>query len=140
MRDNSRKAVKRGTIRCAPACGMGCTEVEYQQAHKNAKRLLAKMLTKGWKIRVWENLGWHYKIQNGYMFVSPDSFRGGGERYFAGLATEIGAVGTPSYWHKSESFSDPNRAVASQLARAAKFGVFVLDIVAKQRLLLGKKV
>jgi len=33
-----------------------------KKAILRAKLLLNKMETKGWKIRVWENLGWHYEL------------------------------------------------------------------------------
>lgn len=49
---------RRGKIYCAPACGRGCTRAMYDRAHREATKL-AKALGPGWKIRVWENLGWY---------------------------------------------------------------------------------
>ena len=48
-----------GIFYCSPACGGGCTMAAYEQAKDKAMRLAAR-LGKGWKPRVWENLGWHY--------------------------------------------------------------------------------
>lgn len=54
------KAVRRGSIYCAPRCGGGCTW-EAHLAAKRAGAILARVLGKGWKARIWENLGWHYE-------------------------------------------------------------------------------
>ena len=47
------------TKRCAKWCGSGCTEEAYQKARRGGAAL-AKQLGKGWKPRVWENMGWHF--------------------------------------------------------------------------------
>lgn len=51
---------RRGHIYCAPACGGRCTLAQYHAA-KLAGQKLCERLGRGWKPRVWENLGWHYK-------------------------------------------------------------------------------
>lgn len=108
-----------------------------ETATANAKILKAKMKTKGWKIRVWENFGWNYSIQNGYMGVSP-CFSSG--KYFAMLATEIGGAGVPTYWHDPKVYRDPNKAVKQQLARAQTFVTFSQNVIDEQRqLLTGKR-
>jgi hypothetical protein len=70
----SMQAVRRGHLYCAAFCGRGCTWAEHQDAQKKGKAL-AKRLGKGWTVRLWENLGWHYevispcgriKVSNGY--------------------------------------------------------------------------
>lgn len=53
------KPVRRGPIYCAPFCGAKCTWAAFQKATRDAAAL-CKRLGKGWKPRVWENLGWHY--------------------------------------------------------------------------------
>lgn len=58
------KAVRRGAIYCAPACGMGCTKVAFDAATKKAEKL-AHDMGPGWAPRVWENLGWHYSVSFG---------------------------------------------------------------------------
>lgn len=61
------KAVRKGKIYCAPACGHNCTYLDYLQARHRAKEA-AKKLGKGWTFEVWENLGWHSKV------ISPDKY------------------------------------------------------------------
>lgn len=55
---------RRGKIYCSPACGGGCTYAEYLSAKTKAAKLV-KRLGRGWKPRVWENLGWHYQAVKG---------------------------------------------------------------------------
>lgn len=47
--------------RCAKWCGRGCTQAEYEAA-RDAGRALAKSMGRGWRVRVWESLGWHYSV------------------------------------------------------------------------------
>lgn len=56
--------VAAGDIYCSPACGMGCTRKEYDEAVASAAAL-AQALGNGWEPRVWENLAWHYKARKG---------------------------------------------------------------------------
>ncbi len=58
--------------KCARWCGRGCTQAEYDAAVENAKKL-AERLGKGWKIRVHENLGWHWGVVSraGFLKVTP---------------------------------------------------------------------
>lgn len=55
------KAVVRGKIFCAPACGGGCTLAEFN-ARCRLGRQLIKRLGKGWAYEVKENLGWHLDV------------------------------------------------------------------------------
>ena len=74
MRKQDRwKPVKRGKTYCSPACGMGCTEAAHCKA-VNESKALAKRMGKGWRPKVWENLGWHYVVQKG----KPDGIFGNG--------------------------------------------------------------
>lgn len=94
MRENGKtlswKARLCGGVFCAPACGRGCTKAEYDEACRRA-RALARVLGRGWKPRVWENLGWHYNAVRGTLKVSPD----GGSGYIAFLGEEASPGG---YW------------------------------------------
>lgn len=107
------KAVRRGAIYCAPACGGRCTWAQYQAAIQNARKL-AKRMGKGWKTRVYENLGWHYNV------ISPCGrikISGGiGKFYTAYLGDkkEKICMGT---W--AESGTTPEQAMASVI-RVAK--------------------
>ena len=55
------KAVRRGDIYCAPACGANCTWAAYQKALERG-RLCADELGKGWTVYVSENMGWHTTV------------------------------------------------------------------------------
>lgn len=109
------KPVRRGSIYCAPGCGRGCTWVEYRRAVKRAEEMVA-LLGPGWEPVVTENLGWFCHVRNGNLAV----FWYTGGTYFAALSDD-GGVGTPAYWHKSESFKNPRDAVESQVLRARAF-------------------
>ena len=65
----------KGDIYCSPACGGDCTIHAYNEAQLKAYKLVARMKTKGWKIHVHENLGWHWRItrDNGRITISEVS-------------------------------------------------------------------
>lgn len=71
------RAVRRGPIYCAPACGHGCTFAAYQRAKAAAERLAAQ-LGPGWKTRVNENMGWHWSVHGGggHLHISPFYYKG----------------------------------------------------------------
>lgn len=56
--------VRRGSIYCSPRCGGECTWKAFRAATDNAASL-AKRMGGGWHPRVWENLGWHWRIECG---------------------------------------------------------------------------
>ena len=107
MSELSWKARKNGAVYCAPACGHRCTFKEYQAAKANGARLV-KLLGKGWRVRVWENMGWFYEA-----FDSKRGLR----------VHQSGRGATNSYWASVKGFnitSDhkiiPQDAVAHLLA------------------------
>lgn len=57
-------AVRSGERYCAPACGLGCTFAEFEEAHRKANAW-AEELGEGWVPVVHENLGWHWSVQRG---------------------------------------------------------------------------
>jgi hypothetical protein len=63
------KAVRRGDIYCAPACGGNCTWSAYQSAKRSAARIVKKLGT-GWKPYVQENTGWHYSVKSADGYTS----------------------------------------------------------------------
>lgn len=69
MKKSSWKPVRSGKIYCSPACGGGCTHERYLLAKQRANDT-AKLLGKGWKPVVHENLGWHASVTNGLIQVS----------------------------------------------------------------------
>lgn len=60
MTPGSWNPVRKGAIYCAPACGRGCTHVEWQDATHKGK-VLVDRLGKGWTAVISENLGWHFR-------------------------------------------------------------------------------
>jgi hypothetical protein len=55
------RAVRRGKLYCAPACGGGCTIAEFDLAMA-AACACARALGNGWVPDVYENLGWHWQV------------------------------------------------------------------------------
>lgn len=66
---------RHGDTYCAPACGRGCTQAEYDDAVKQAERLAAR-LGVGWTTRVWENLGWHWSVERGGVKIHAEVWHG----------------------------------------------------------------
>ena len=121
--------IRRGAIYCSPACGHRCTFTEYKKAHIEATECLALMKTRGWDIRVWENLGWHCGLENakGHLSIHQATFHGK-RQYHALLSHNTPGAGNPQ-WTPSAWRDDPNDAVATTMAMARK------DIGAKDKFL-----
>ncbi len=80
------KPVRRGRRYCSPGCGHGCTHKDYL-SKKAAAAALCKQLGKGWKINLFDNLGWHYEAVHTETGMTVSKH--GSKRYWA--STEIGA-------------------------------------------------
>lgn len=61
--------VLRGEIFCSPACGGKCKKSAYDQAVQISNEI-ASQLGEGWIPKVFENLGWHWKVIKGNVEVS----------------------------------------------------------------------
>ena len=85
------------------------------EAYKEGRALLKRMEGRGWKLHVWENLGYHYLVRAPYISVHT-----GGKGYFAMIGREKFAIGTPVEWHNDQTFKDPNRAVRAAIAKIKK--------------------
>ena len=70
-------------IYCSPRCGHGCTYDEFQEATRDAGKL-AKRLGSGWSPVVWENMGWHYRVEKGCVALHPSVTGPRGHRHFHG--------------------------------------------------------
>ena len=75
-----------GPIYCAPACGRKCTYIAFTRATKAAAKLVVR-LGRGWKAKVFENLGWHYYATNKSMDLNV-SYYANSTLYMAILADE----------------------------------------------------
>ena len=121
LKQLSWKAVRRGLIYCAPACGGQCTWADYQKAKKNAKALAAS-LGKEWTTHVWENLGWHY------MAVSPCQRISVGP----GFTAFLGDRGKPGCGRWAEHGKTAKQAVRNVIAVAKadlhKISAMIFDL------------
>lgn len=89
-----------------------------EQATKKGKALLKRMVGDGWKLRVWENLGWHFSVSLLNLTIFDDC----GNDYSAFLTTDESHRGSGEmFWSPGKSFADPNKAVKYQLKIAQDF-------------------
>lgn len=99
--------------------GVGLSKL---QAVTRGRALLARMRGQGWRLRVWQNLGWHYQCSNGtlHVYVSLPSRGDALARYWtlmgydSGGRTELTQPGCPN-------FTDPNAAVLAQVRFAREY-------------------
>ena len=95
-----------------------------EQAEQRGNLLFNKMRGEGWKLRVWENLGWQYEVKNGAMSVTPCSLGeapdGSEDIQFCLMGTDkdddmsSGHMG----WETDFISTDPNEVVLVQVKRA----------------------
>lgn len=85
------------------------TEIEATRA---AKKLLSRMEGRGWKIRVWENIGWHYAVETSMLSVRVYPYHSARSRFCCMLKPHYTLFGAVQYAR------DPNHAVESCLAVA----------------------
>jgi hypothetical protein len=93
----------RGVFFCSPACGGDCRKSDHDFAYKKANAL-AKIMGTGWKVRVWENLGWHYAVESEFVKVHPTS-DGAGYTVYCNATKQIVTSG-----------ADPRKAFREALA------------------------
>jgi hypothetical protein len=133
------KAVRRGSIFCAPACGGGCTYAAYRKACADAMELCHTL--KGcfggtWRFRVWENLGWWHEAISPCGRVRVSAERWGS--FSAGIG-ERGGCG--SRWHAHAG--SPRQAVLKVVWKAeadlAKLGATFADLPKPVRSVGGRK-
>ena len=99
-------------------------------ATDEANRLCRLMKTKGWQTRVWENMGWHYRLNlpiegtTGGASIHPVGENG---PYFCMIsATHLGA-GNPDQYDKTLC-DDPNEAFENSLKVFQKLTNFLDQI------------
>ena len=89
-----------------------------EEAESGAEVLLKKMTTPGWKIRVWENLGWHFEITKHSMAIHFSEHPG---QYHTYLNSGSTPGGGSHYWHQPYYSDDPNEVYERQLEVAQQF-------------------
>ena len=111
-----------------------------QEATKEGKALLARMKGSGWKVRVWENLGWRCSVYNGPIEVYVGFYND--EVEFSCLMGDMleddPGMGS-MLWHDSFHSKDPNKVVKRQVKKARE-KVDELDMVVRfVEEVMGKK-
>lgn len=110
---------RHGKFFCAPACGAGCTRADYLKAREVGRQLVNE-LGAGWKMQVWENLGWHCKAVRDGLQVYPEE-----GRYSAFIGTDdsggtwVGHGPTPR--EAIHAALDVGRAIVRSYLRAHNF-------------------
>ena len=100
----------------------GTYQATKRDAERGANHLVGLMTEGQWKIRIWQNLGWHYSVHNEWIAISPRYFNGRLRGFYALLSDRPGTPsGSPSYWTAQGVFKDPNKAVDAVLDRARHF-------------------
>lgn len=89
-------------------------------AKSAAYRLKKKLYGYGWKVEVWESLGWHFTLRLGNLSLIEDiSAFDGSKTYWTLLSATHPGAGDPD-WNIDEIFTSPNEAVMNQLDLASK--------------------
>lgn len=112
------KPILRGPIYCSPACGHGCTHAGFLGAHKEARETIAILKTKGWKVKVWENLGWHWALANSICGISLHADHYHSEkklRFSTMVSTATGSTHGDMNINFVHGETDPNRAIEKQI-------------------------
>lgn len=112
-------------------------DIAKTRGQKLVNRLIKKTGGK-WKLRVWENLGWHFHAECGSIQVNQSGIR----KYWTLMSDDIThAGGGCTLWSLDdkvfpyrgvpECFSTPEEAVLAQLQEAKKVVLNLLDVVDK---------
>jgi hypothetical protein len=82
---------------------------------------------KGWKINVWENMGWHLSLDKGPISVhySPLS------NTFTAYLSADHSHGDSGFWHESYYHKDINKVIAHKLKVAKAFVKRCADVIAE---------
>lgn len=99
-------------------------------AERNARNLVNKLHGKGWKPRVWENMGWHYEAISGPVQVYPSS--DGSNRFWCMVSSDPKrGGGGAGFWtpQRTKYFKDPNRAVKDAMKDVYAFVERVNQVV-----------
>jgi hypothetical protein len=109
------------------------TYLSRKEAEEAARKVQKRMKSKGWKIRVWENLGWHFEIKKGTIQLHEASHNGRRPYYWTLMGSELNSYGGETYLLADETpkidmqIYDPNDAYLRQLKVAKAH----LDKIAK---------
>jgi hypothetical protein len=122
-------------------CGSeGKCSVDRSKTIALGRNLLKKMKGKGWRLRVWENIGWHYCVINGPVQVYPLS--SSHTEYHCLVSSNSVSRGGCGIWTspKNISFDDPNTAVRTEVENAKRVVTQLVNAVkeAEKAVVKGK--
>ena len=110
------------------------------------QRVLKMMKSPGWKLRVHNNIGWHYSVYHpksgiqlccGYQQLNPKNFS---TLMSESQGADYGGTGS-TLWSHDKYFKDPNKAVEYQLKLARDFVNNLKNVVENaEREILTKKI
>ena len=115
-------AVRKGSIYCAPFCGMGCTFAAFSKATKSGAKLAKVLGSDDWEPRVWENMGWHWSAvsKNGWWEIHNfNDVSGKVTGYTAFLGLDNDGVHFGGTW--VESGDTPQEAIKNTLAKTKEY-------------------
>lgn len=84
---------------------------------------------RGWKIRVWKNMGWHWDLHKDHLWVYAHESRKSAYKWSAGISTHVGGRGTLSLWADPNSYSTPQAAINAQLAECDRVLTRLTEVV-----------
>lgn len=108
-----------------------------RQAKAFGKKILPTLKGKGWKMRVWENLGWHVKWCLGRINLHVHDYRGGdGPEYSCLVSSDDDGCGGAGIWTTDFHSTDPNKAIEHEFGNAWDVAVGIKNGLTKTRELL----
>lgn len=88
------------------------------EAKTKGKSLLKMMVGKNWKLRVWDNISWHYSVSNLGLSVHPSFESDPKTKFWCILSETPKDFGGSIKWTTNKDFKNPNDAVKHQLSLA----------------------
>lgn len=92
-----------------------------REAERAGNKLLKMMKGKGWKLRVWENIGWHYEAYNPPLSVySSHVTRNGNQHYHCLMSCDLKEAhfGAGIWSTRGQTSKNPNVVVRKQIKKA----------------------
>lgn len=114
-----------------------------ESAQKAATKLLKKITTPGWSIRIHENLGWHYCLEHevGGFSLHEETYNRSFS-YWCLLSEQANGPGGSMLWSNGSrnQFTNPNAAIKAQLNHAEDVVSKLIKRLHKVRHGLGLKI
>lgn len=95
------------------------TKAKAMALAKKAKSMLDN--PRGWKLDVWENLGWHVALRKGGMNLYVRQYMGEDKLSFSTLFSTDESSSGEIFWSNDFTSSNPNKVIERQLKIAQSF-------------------